>query len=344
MRKTSWREQQPPDVAVARPAGQRSAPLSSSEGHCDILVGVEELHRRSCRTAPRRREPAALLVARSAPDGPMWHRTTWRGSTPCSSTKSSTSSPSRNQPGRWTCMRQPGLGLGDAGRRRGCPLGRGEVRADADLADDARAGSPSSPSRQVGQDPVGDLLSERQPRHVVRLRAVQVVAGAGDDVHAGAPGSPRAAAARSRPMPSPVVSTMVPPPSAGEAGDLLDRPARGRRAGSCRGCANGSCFRSQSRSSVTGRVRRGRRGPEPREVVRCDQDETSLRMCSWVSVTPSSALSTGPQDRHHAGHRLRPGEPAEELAVQQDRDHEDQRPARSAPSRRRRAAARARCR
>jgi hypothetical protein len=80
--------------------------------------------------------------------------------------------------------RQPGLALGGEGSAQAGALGLGEVGTDPDLADDPGAHAVL-PVPQVGEDPLGHAVRPHRP-HVAGVGVVQVEAGAGDDVDAGA--------------------------------------------------------------------------------------------------------------------------------------------------------------
>ena len=112
----------------------------------------------------------------------MWHSTTLAGSDPeLVDEVERPRPPRRNQPGRWTWIGRPVSRWASEGAAQAALLGRRELRADADLADESRADAVLAVD---GGRPGSARGSPRRCRRldVVGLCGVQVVAGPGDDV------------------------------------------------------------------------------------------------------------------------------------------------------------------
>ena len=152
----------------------------------------------------------------------MWQSTVWRGSPPSSSTMSSTRCPSRNQPGRWTISGRPVRAWARAAPRSDFSSSGVKSRRDADLADQAdarRRRCHRAPRRTISSA----MASTDMRRRPGRVRALQVVARAHDDVQAGGLADPRAAPPGCGRCRGRSGSTTVRPPACAKGQQLGDR-------------------------------------------------------------------------------------------------------------------------
>ena len=235
------REQQPVAEARRRPAARWRAAISSSRRALHLLVGIEVVHADHVVLEEGAARGAGRLVV-GVVEGRVHvaEHGVARGRRPPPRRCRGPRCPRRNQPGRWTISGRPVRAWARAAPRSDFSLVGREVRARRRSRRSGRcAAVPSTPSSASAT--ISSAMASADMRgHLGRVRALQVVAGAHDDVEAGGAGDALQGRRVAADAAAGGIDHACAPPACGRPAAPRS-PAARRRARNCARLTNGSC-------------------------------------------------------------------------------------------------------